>query len=105
LLRYAWAVHELSADPSTVDLPVQRDVCLAAYRDVNDAVRWLELSPLAAAIVERLASGEALGHAVLRACESYAVAPGSALEGIAALLADLGERGVLLGAPVPGRSS
>jgi hypothetical protein len=97
LMRYAWAIHELSVDPLALDVPAQRDVSLAAYRDANHAVRWLELSPLAAAILERLASGEALGPAVLSACESLGVAPGSALDGVAALLADLGERGVLLG--------
>jgi hypothetical protein len=75
-------------------------VFLLAYRDADHAVRWLELSPLAAEILERLVSGQALGSSVERACASRGVAPSAVLENIATLLSDLGERGVLLGARV-----
>jgi hypothetical protein len=93
LLRLGWAVHEL-ADDTTTDVPARRDVRLLAYRDAEHAVRWLELSPLAAAIVGRLVAGEPLQAAVARACEDHgAAAPGD----VARLLADLGARGVLLG--------
>jgi hypothetical protein len=61
-------------------------------------VRWLELTPLASAIVTRLLAGESLGEAVQHACSLAATAPASVLPDIARLLADLGERGVLLGA-------
>jgi hypothetical protein len=61
-------------------------------------VRWLELTPLAADVVERLAAGEPLGAAVVAACETHAVAPAAVGGDVARLLASLGDRGILLGA-------
>ena len=52
--RYGWAVHELPPDEDATDEPARREVRLLAYRDAAHAVRWLELTPLAAAILERL---------------------------------------------------
>jgi hypothetical protein len=98
LLAYAWAVHELPADEASRDEPPRRDVHLLGYRDPSHAVRWLELTPLAASIVERLLSGEPLGPAVERACADRGVAPDTVLADIVKLLADLGARGALLGA-------
>jgi hypothetical protein len=100
LLRHAWAVHQLPADPTSMEVPARRDVWLLAYRDADHAVRWLELSPLAAEILERLVSGETLGASVELACASRGVAPNAVLDDIAILLSDLGDRGVLLGARV-----
>jgi hypothetical protein len=101
LLRYAWAVHELPADEDAREPPPQRAVQLLAYRDDAHAVRWLELTPLAAAIVERLLAGEPLGAAVERACAALGTAPQSVAADVARQLADLAERGVLLGAVIP----
>jgi hypothetical protein len=98
LMRYEWAVHELPADEDATDEPARRDVQLLAYRDEDHAVRWLELSPLAASIVGRLVAGEALGSAVERACAEHDTVPADVTTDVARLLADLGERGVLLGA-------
>jgi hypothetical protein len=98
LVAYSWAVHELPDDEGSTDVPVQRDVRLLAYRDAEHAVRWLELTPLAAAVLDRLAAGQALGAAVQAACGEHGIAPASALPDIARLLADLGERGVVVGA-------
>jgi uncharacterized protein len=98
LVRYGWAVHELPADESDVTAPAEREVRLLAYRDEAHAVRWLELTPLAAAALDRLAAGEPLGAAVERACAEHKTMPGAVLREVARLLADLGERGVLLGA-------
>jgi uncharacterized protein len=98
LLAYDWAVHELPADEASRDEPAHRDVRLLGYRDASHAVRWLELTPLAASILGRLVSGEPLGAAVERACEERGTSPTSVLEGIVKLLADLGTRGVVLGA-------
>jgi hypothetical protein len=97
LLRHAWAVHELPADEDVIAPPARRDVHLLAYRDAAHAVRWLELTPLAAAVVELLAAGDALGPAVERSCAAHAIAPAAVLPDIARLLADLADRGVLLG--------
>jgi hypothetical protein len=75
--------------------PAPRDVHLLAYRDGEHAVRWLELTPLAASITERLIAGDPLGASVARACREH-----EALlepDAIAKLLADLGFRGILLG--------
>lgn len=98
LLRTAWAVHELGSDAASTEQPVRRSVHLLAYRDVDHAVRWLELTPMAAAIVEHLARGEPIAEGVARACEDALVSV-DRLE-VARLLGDLAERGVILGAPV-----
>jgi hypothetical protein len=98
LMRYASAVHELPADETATDLPSRRDVHLLAYRDPGHAVRWLELTPLAGAIVGRLMRGDALQSAIRSACDDHGTAPAAVATSVARLLADLGERGVLLGA-------
>jgi hypothetical protein len=98
IARHAWAVHELPADEDDVTVPPARDVRLLAYRDEDHAVRWMDLTPLAAAILERLLAGEPLGGAVERACAEHRTSPAAVLPDIARLLSDLGSRGVLLGA-------
>jgi hypothetical protein len=129
LLRFAWAVHELdgtsAATGGSADVlparrpspqrgqhqedgpesaagaePPRRDVRLLAYRDADHRVRWLELTPLAADVVDRLLSGQPLGDAVQAACAEHGVPPATVLEDVARLLADLGSRGVVLGARV-----
>jgi hypothetical protein len=102
LLRYAWAVHELPEDEEARDTPVRRDVHLLAYRDAEHRVRWLELTPLAARIVERLRAGEGLGMAITDVSVEFGTSPPS--DAIANLLADLGHRGVLIGARKASRS-
>jgi hypothetical protein len=105
LLRYGWAVHELresegdgrNADQGQSDAPARREVQLLAYRDADHTVRWLELTPLAASIVERLMSGETLGDAIVGACAEHHTAPAAVTADVARLLSDLGARGVLLG--------
>jgi hypothetical protein len=72
-----------------------RPVSILIYRDPEHRSRFLELTPLAAAILERLFAGETLGQALTNACASL---DEEVLAGTARLLADLGERGVLLGA-------
>jgi hypothetical protein len=98
LVHYRWAVHELADDQNAADEPARRDVCLLAYRDETHAVQWLELTPLAGAVVHRLLSGEALGPAIEHACADHRTAPSDVLSDIARLLADLGRRGVITGA-------
>ncbi len=99
MMRYAHAVHVLPADEDDCTIPEARAVTLLVYRDTEHCARFLELSPLAGAITERLFAGEALGVAVASACASEGHAMSDAiLADTARLLADLGERGVLLGA-------
>lgn len=101
--RYKHAVHLLSEDDAARDAPPARPTALLAYRDREHEVRFLELSPLAAEIVERLGGPCPLGEAIRSACSALEhVLDGSVVEGIATLLADLGERGVLLGAETAG---
>lgn len=101
LLHCGWAVHELPADETATDIPARREVDLLAYRDAGHAVRWLELTPLAAAIMQRLLGGETLRLATGGACEEYRTAPAAVAADVARLLADLAERGVLLGGSEP----
>jgi hypothetical protein len=95
LVRYRHAVHELPDDPAASGEPEARNVALLGYRDDEHATRWLELTPLAAAIFEHLAAGDALGVGVARACAEERAAPD--IDAVARLLADLGARGVVLG--------
>lgn len=93
LVRLGWAVHE------DTDTPASRDVTILVYRDAEHRTRFLDLTPLAGLILERLLAGDALGPAMISACRTMGCALDQAvLEGAARLLADLGERGVLLGA-------
>jgi hypothetical protein len=99
LVRYAFAVHELPEVLGDDTVPAARSVVLLAYRDERHEVRFLELTAVAAAILERLFAGDTLKDALTRACQFCAVPLDDALlAGAARLLADLGERGVLLGA-------
>jgi hypothetical protein len=91
-------VHELPEDETSRAAPAERAVSLLVYRSPEHEVRYLELTPLAAGIVERLLSGDTLAAAV----QGAASAEGSALTeavlaGAAKLLADLAERGVVRG--------
>jgi hypothetical protein len=98
LVHYRHAVHELPADEADRTAPTERALSLLVYRSPEHEVRYLELTPLARGIVERLLLGDSLGTAV----QAAAVAADSALTeavlaGAAKLLADLAERGVVRG--------
>jgi hypothetical protein len=79
-------------------------VALLVYRSPDHEVRYLELTPLAHGIVERLLVGHTLGEAVRGAAEA-AGAPLTevVLAGAAKLLADLAERGVVFGPSLAGK--
>jgi hypothetical protein len=98
LHRYDWAVHELPSDEEATEPPARREVHLLAYRDADHAVRWLELSPLARSLVGRLLANQPLASAIADACADHGTVPGAVSPDVARLLADLGDRGVLLGA-------
>jgi hypothetical protein len=106
LVRYRYAVHELAADETDRSVPAEREVLLLVYRSPEHEVRYLELTPLAHAIVERLLDGESLGDALTLATAACATELTEAvLSGAAALLADLAERGVVWGPAAAGSSS
>ena len=99
LVRYAFAVHLLPPEEDDRSEPAARPTSLLAYRDAEHTVRFLDLTPLAAAILERLFAGDTLGAALAAACSAEGVQLDDAiLADTARLLSDLGERGVLLGA-------
>ena len=99
LARYAHAVHELPVAPDDRTVPTVRSVSLLAYRDEANDVRFLELTPLAARIVDELMMGSPLGVALATACRAQGWDLDDVLlADIARVIADLGERGVVLGA-------
>jgi hypothetical protein len=97
VVRYGFAVQRLSSDEADRTPPIAVPTELLVYRDREHDVRYLELTPLAAALLERLLAGASLRDAVLGACNHTGHEPASALEGSARLLADLAERGIVLG--------
>jgi hypothetical protein len=92
------AVRVLDLDHAVHADEEKKKVSLLVYRDAEHAVRTLELTPLAAALVRRLISGETLGTATKGACADMSIAlDDEVLGSIARLLADLADRGALLG--------
>ena len=98
LARYHCAVHTLPDDPADATVPTQRDVALVLYRDADEALASLELSALHATAVERLLAGDTLEAALRSAATGHDVAlDDGVLASFAEIIADLGERGVVLG--------
>lgn len=98
LLRCAHRIHELSESVDDRTWPTHGPTQLLVYRSPDHMVRYLELSPLAAAILERLIAGESLKDSLIGATRASGLELDDAtLEGAAALLADLSARGVVLG--------
>jgi hypothetical protein len=97
-MHLAWAVNVMPPEDLRA-APEARPVSVLVYRDAEHRTRYLELTPLASAILERLFAGDALGPAMVAACKAKDhPLDDQVLAGAAQLLADLGERGVLLGA-------
>lgn len=98
LVHYAHCVHELPDAEEDRSEPARRAVSLLVYRSPEHEVRYLELSPLASAILERLLAGHTLGGAVKGAAAAEGAGLTEAvLSGAAQLLADLAARGVVWG--------
>jgi hypothetical protein len=99
VVRSAHAVHRLSADPDDRSEPERVPTALFVHRSRNHEVRYLELTPLAAAILERLLGGRPLRGALEDATRELGVAlDPSVLDGTARVLAELAERGAVIGA-------
>jgi hypothetical protein len=102
VVEHRYAVHELPEDENDRTEPEERPVSLLVYRSPEHDVRYLELSPLACGILQRLLGGDALGDAVRRAAAAEGAAlTETVLSGAAQLLADLAERGVVWGPKPP----
>lgn len=99
LVHYEWAVHRLPEDETSRVLPEREAVSLLVYRSPEHEVRYLELGPFALALLgnllhERLGLQEGLVNAAERAGLPL---DDQLLARAAKLLADLAERGALLG--------
>jgi hypothetical protein len=110
LARFEHAVHAIPEEEGDLSEPERREVALLAYRDGENDVRKLELTLPAMAILERLYRGAPLGRAIAEAAQALGRPVDAPLiEGISKVLADLSERGALLGpategAPLPDRA-
>lgn len=99
LFDFEYAVHRLPNDTEDRTEPERLPTSLLVYRSPEHDVRYLELSPLAAALLRRLLSGATLRDAlVLGAAEQGLPLDDAALAGAAQLLSDVAHRGVLWGA-------
>lgn len=98
MVKLSYAVHEVPTDDVEA-VPAERDVHILAYRDSEHRTRLLDLTPAAAAILAKLFEGLPLANAMVEGCKAANLPlDNNVLAGAARLLADLGERGVLLGA-------
>jgi hypothetical protein len=99
VVRTAFAVHRLSDDPRDRREPERNPTALFVYRSPEHDVRYLEVTPLAAEILEGLLEGKSLRNALAAATSALGLPFDDAvLEGTARLLADLAERGAVTGA-------
>ena len=99
LVHYAWAVHRLPESEHSRELPEANEIDLLVYRSPEHDVLYLELGPFAAALLagllgERLSLAESLRGAARRVASPL---DDELLSRAARLLAELAERGALLG--------
>ncbi|NVB38736.1 hypothetical protein G6O69_12925 [Pseudenhygromyxa sp. WMMC2535] len=69
LRRYDWAVHRFPREPAADAAPQARAVRLVGYRDLDERVRFHELPPRAAALLDGLLAQKTLRDALFAACE------------------------------------
>jgi hypothetical protein len=96
LVRYEFNVPALPKDAGDRTAPEAKVTRMVAYYDDAGALALLEVGPLAYAILARLTHGEAVAAAVTGALQD--VGTGAEAVDVAALLADLAARGIILGA-------
>jgi hypothetical protein len=104
ILRTRYAVHRIPEDVTGIPEVEEGAFTLCIYRDpASHEPRVLELSPIAAAIIEEVRSGDrTVVEAVRAASERVGFAiDGPFVEAFSELVADLAERGVWLGAKPP----
>lgn len=98
-VSYDWAVQRLPEDEASALLPERRQVSLLVYRSPEHDVRYLELGAFAAALLAGLLTERLTLRAALNNAASELGLPLSdeLLSRAARLLAELAERGALLG--------
>ncbi|HEY5375607.1 MAG TPA: putative DNA-binding domain-containing protein [Polyangiaceae bacterium] len=107
LVHYDWAVHRLPDDETSVALPERAGTSLLVYRSPEHDVRYLELGPFAAALLAGLLGRRlSLRAALTEAAQQVGLALDDELLSRAArLLAELAERGALLGRAGPAQNA
>lgn len=97
VLAYAFPVHKLSPDYAPTAAPAM-PTHLAVYRDRNDGVRFMELNPLTALLLQRLRDRDGTGAEVLlRIARDNKLDVDAVRAGGMAILNDLRARDVILG--------
>ena len=99
-LAYQYPVHRIGPDNLPVEKPAQ-PTCLLVYRDRGDSVRFIELNPLAARLVDCLKQNDdkKTGREVLMgiAGEIAHPDPETVVDGGRAILEDMRGRQIVLG--------
>ena len=96
--RFHHVVHELPENPDDFSSPKKRAVSVLIYRDADNDVVDLELKPFFATLVEVSRNGAVLKAALNESANQWSAdLDDDLLARVAEFLADLGERGVLLG--------
>ncbi|MCB1836212.1 MAG: putative DNA-binding domain-containing protein [Alcanivoracaceae bacterium] len=103
LLGYRWPVHQLCADYLPAS-PPEETTWLMVYRDRQDVVKFMALNQAAAALLQRATSNpQQIGHELLSMLARDMDLPLPQVQGFGlALLEQLRERGIVLGARMPG---
>jgi uncharacterized protein (UPF0276 family) len=95
-LDYSHAVHELPLGVEDRSEAPERAVSLMVYRDARHIVRYLELSPFAVEMVERLHEGQSVEQALRAQLEVLSgTLPDEELARAGQVLAQLAERGII----------
>jgi hypothetical protein len=99
LVHYDWTVHRLPDDETSLALPERVATSLLVYRSPEHDVRYLELGAFAAALLSGLLGRRlSLRAALTEAAEQVGLElDDELLSRVARLLAELAERGALLG--------
>jgi hypothetical protein len=100
VLRYRWAVHRLGRQVAASDAVehMPEGHAVIGYRDSGGVPRFVDSKPRSAHMLERLLAGQSLRDALLGACAAMAEQLDDEILSITAVtLADLVDRGVLLG--------
>ncbi len=98
IARYDHAIHRLPEALDDRSSAPAEPTALLVYRDPEHSVRFLHLSPLAAAISERLLAGVTVKEALFRGTQALEIElDDEVLARVTRLLADFAERGIILG--------
>ena len=99
LLQYAYPVHQISVDFQPKK-PAKMPTFLLVFRSKNHQIQFIELNPMTFQLVSILKSAQLTGEQVLQklATENPQIAPEIVLQFGAQTLAELSDKGVILGA-------